>query len=158
MLGKQTRRTPGTKSGILVKGEEMMFRHEHLQPGDCISLDQYESSIPGCLPHTYGKEKKDDQYNGGTLFVDHASSGVFIQHQVSLQTGETLKAKHKFEQHAQEHGVATKEYHAVNSPFGNAEFVHSIKANNQTIKFSGVSAHHQNGVAECTIKTISSWA
>ena len=26
------------------------------------------------------------------------------------------------------------------------------------IKFSGIGAHHQNGVAECTIKTISSWA
>ena len=95
MLGKQMRHMPGTNSSALVKGTEMMLRHEHLQPGDCVSLDQYESSIPGCLPHTYGKEKKDDQYNGGTLFVDQASSMVFIQHQVSLQTEETLKAKQK---------------------------------------------------------------
>ena len=84
MLGKQTDHTPGTNSGALVKGKETMHRHEHLQPSDCISLDQYESSIPGRSPHTYGKEKKDDQYNGGTLFVDQASSMVFIQHQVSL--------------------------------------------------------------------------
>ena len=129
-----------------------------LQPGDCVSLDQYESSIPGRLPHTYGKEKKDDQYNGGTLFIDHASSMVFIQHQVSLRTGETLQAKHKFEQLAREHGVMVKSYHADNSPFGNAEFVRSIEENGQAIKFSGMGAHHQNGVAERTIKTISSWA
>ena len=73
VLGKQTRCMPGTNSGALVKGKEMKLCHEHLKPGDCVSLDQYESSIPGCLPHTYGKEKKDNQYNGGTLFVDHAS-------------------------------------------------------------------------------------
>ena len=84
MLSKQMHHTPGTNSGALVKGKEMMLRHEHLQPGNCVSLNQYESSIPGCLPHTYGKEKKGDQYYGGTLFVDHASSMVFIQHQVSL--------------------------------------------------------------------------
>ena len=158
MLGKQMRRQPGTNTGALVKGKEMMLRREHLQPGDCVSLDQYESSIPGRLPHTYGKEKKDDQYNGGTLFIDHASSMVFIQHQVSLRTGETLQAKHKFEQLAREYGVTIKAYHADNSPFGNADFVRSIEDNGQTIKFSGVGAHHQNGVAEQTIKTISSWA
>ena len=150
MLGKQMHCTPSTNSGALVKGKEMMLCCEHLQPGD--SLDQYESSIPGHLPHTYGKEKKDNQYNGGTLFVDHTSSMVFIQHQVSLRTGETLQVKHKFEQLAQEHGVTIKEYHADNSPFGNADFVHSIKDNDQMIKFSGVSAHHQNGVAECMFK------
>ena len=161
MLGKQMRRQPGTNTGALgalVKGKEMMLRREHLQPGDCVSLDQYESSIPGRLPHTYGKEKKDHQYNGGTLFIDHAYSMVFIQHQVSLRTGETLQAKHKFEQLAHEYGVTIKAYHADNSPFGNADFVRSIEDNGQAIKFSGVGAHHQNGVAERTIKTISSWA
>ena len=60
MLGKKMHHMPGTNSGTLVKGKEMMLHHEHLQPGDCVSLDQYESSIPGRLPHTYGKEKKDD--------------------------------------------------------------------------------------------------
>ena len=84
MLGKQMYHTPGTNFRALVKGKEMMLHHEHLQPGDCVSLDQYESSTPSHLPHTYGKEKKDDQYNGGTLFVNHASSMLFIQHQVSL--------------------------------------------------------------------------
>ena len=83
---------------------------------------------------------------------------VFIQHQVSLRTGETLQAKQKFEQLARGHGVTIKAYHADNSPFGNADFVCSIKDNDQAIKFSGVGAHHQNGLAECTIKTISSWA
>ena len=140
MLGKQTRRMPGTDSGTLVKGKEMMLHCEHLQPGDCVSLDQYESSIPGHLPHTYVKGKKDYQYNGGTMFIDHASSMVFTQHQVSLRMGETLHAKHKFKQLAREHGVTTKSYHANNSPFGNADFVHSIEDNDLAIKFLGIGA------------------
>ena len=83
---------------------------------------------------------------------------VFIQHQVSLRTGETLQAKLKFEQLAREHGVMVKSYHADNSPFGNADFVRSIEDNGQAIKLSGMGAHHQKGVAERTVKTISSWA
>ena len=158
MLGKQMHHMPSTNSGARVKGKEMMLRHEHLHPSDCVSLDRCKSSIPGRLPHTYGKEDKDNHYNGGTLFVDHASSMVFIQRQVSLRTGETLQAKHKFEQLAREHGVTIKEYHADNSPFGNTDLVHSIEDNDQIIKLLGVSAHDPNGVAECTIKTISSWA
>ena len=106
MLGTQMHHMQGTNSGALVKGKEMMLCCEHLQPGDCVSLGQYESSIPGHLPHTYGKEKKDDQYNGRTLFVDHASSMVFIQHQVSLRTGETLQAKHKFDKVYMKGGLA----------------------------------------------------
>ena len=66
------------------------------------------------------------------------------------------QAKHKFEQLAREHGVTVKSYHAANSPFSNADFVRSIEDNGQAIKFSVMGAHNQNGVAERTIKTISS--
>jgi hypothetical protein len=45
-----------------------------------------------------GKELKKDQYTGGTIFVDHASSMVFIQNQVSLQSSSTVQSKHRFEQ------------------------------------------------------------
>ena len=56
----------------------MMIKREHLSPGDCVSLDQYESSIRGRLPpQTKGKECTDEQYTGGTLFVDHASGMIF---------------------------------------------------------------------------------
>ena len=41
MLGKQMHRRPGTNTGALVKGKEMMLRRYHLQPGDCVSLNQY---------------------------------------------------------------------------------------------------------------------
>ena len=65
-------------------GKDSMLKREHLQPGDCVSIDQYESTIRGRLPHTYGKERTEEQYRGGTLFVDHASGMIFLVNQMSL--------------------------------------------------------------------------
>ena len=65
-----------------------------VQPGDCVSLDQYESSYLGHLPHTKGKEKKRDKFVGGTIGVDHARSMIVVlQHQSSLRTGNMLEFK-----------------------------------------------------------------
>jgi hypothetical protein len=61
-----------------------------------VSIDQYVSSIPGRLPHTKGKESPKDKFNGGTIFVDHASAYIHLTHQVSLHVGEMLRAKHSF--------------------------------------------------------------
>ena len=95
---------------------------------------------------------------GGTIFVDHVSQYVAIVHQISLKVGETLKSKHKFEQIMREHGVKVKSHRVDNVPFGNKLFREDVEANNQTIDFSGVGAHHQNGVAECAIGTITRFA
>jgi transposase InsO family protein len=45
--------------------------------------------------------------------------------------------------------------HADNGVFTSAEFRDDMKRKGQQIRFSGVGAHHQNGIAERTIKTIS---
>ena len=158
MLGKQARRTPTLSIGHHLPNKDLLLKTNHLNPGDCVSLDQYQSSIPGRLEHTYGKEKKDERYTGGTIFVDHASGLMYLQHQVSLRVGETLKAKYAFEQMARDFSVSIKKYHADNMPFGNGDFVRSVEDSGQSIKFSGVGAHHQNGVAERAIQTVSSWA
>ncbi len=49
----------------------MLLKRGHVHPGDCISTDHYISSVPGRLPHTFGREKHG--YTCGSLFVDHAS-------------------------------------------------------------------------------------
>jgi hypothetical protein len=52
----------------------MQIRSGDLRPRQCVSVDQYVSSVPGRLPNTMGKESSKLKYNGGTMFVDHASS------------------------------------------------------------------------------------
>ena len=92
------------------------------------------------------------------MFVDHASGYIFVHNQISLRTGETLQGKQAFEAFARQHGVTVKSYHADNAPFNSEGFQNDLRLKNQAIKFSGVGAHHQNGVAENAIKTVTGWA
>jgi hypothetical protein len=156
-LGKQTRTTPD--QGV-TRGQppQMAIRKEDLEPGMKVSCDQYITSVPGRLPDTYGKENVKQQYRGGTIFYDHASGAMFIRNQVSLRAGETVRAKRAFEQFAKQNGVKVKSYRADNLPFNSKEFRDDLALHDQTIDFSGVGAHHQNGVAERSIQTVTQWA
>ena len=138
--------------------DKMVIRKGDLVPGSAVSIDQCVSTTLGRLPHTKGRESDNDKYHGGTIIVDHASQFIFIHNQVSLNVGETLKAKITFEQFAESHGHKVKHYRADNAPFGAKDFRTNIELNNQTIDYSGVGAHHQNGVAERAILTITQWA
>jgi transposase InsO family protein len=131
---------------------------EDLKPGDHVSLDQYVSSVPGRLAHTYGKEKKLDKLTGGTIFVDNTTGHVFIYNQVSASASETLIGKKKYERLALDSGVSVQTYHADNDIFATKAFRAHCDYKGQELEFSGVGAHHQNGVAERAIKTLSSMA
>jgi transposase InsO family protein len=67
-------------------------------------------------------------------------------------------SKRAFERDAQSMGISIKSYRADNVPFGSQEFMADLTNHNQTISFSGTGAHHQNGVAERAIGTITRWA
>lgn len=130
----------------------------HLEPGAMVSIEQYMSGCHGRLQHTKGKELKSKQYTGGTLFVDHASGYIFVHNQILLRTGEILQGKRAFEAFAEQHVVTIKNYHADNAPFNSQEFKDDLRLKGQDISFSGVGAHHQNGVAENAIWTVTGWA
>ena len=157
-LSKAHRCNPGTQIMHKVPELEMAMRRENLNPGDCILMDQYQGLTPGRLPHTYGKEPSSSKYIGGTVFVDHSSGYIYLHHQVSLQAGDTLQGKHAFEQFADQYVIKLKAFHADSHPFGKTEIMDDIKLQDQTISFSGVGAHFQNGVAERAIQTIISWS
>jgi hypothetical protein len=157
-LGKQHRRTPDNSSVQMKTEQEMAIRRKTMTPGECVSVDQFVATVPGRLPHTFGKEKGVDRYTGGTLFVDHASGLIYVQNQVSLKAGETLVGKHGFERFASWYTVKIAAYHADNHPFASEEFLADVEILDQRITFSGVGAHFQNGVAERNLQTITLWA
>ena len=157
LLGKQHRRTPGSTVTKAKPEMEMAICRSHLNPGDCISLDQYESTVRGRLLNTYGKEKVSSRLVGGTIAVDHASGYVFLRHQQTLRAGDTVRSIREFEKEASRSGVHFKKFHADNFPFDSAEFkAHLNDRPGQSIEqeFSGVGAHHQNGVVERAIQTV----
>ena len=132
----------------------MKLREDDLQPGEGVSMDHYESMTRGRLPFTKGKEIDSDKFRGGTIAVDHSSTKIWVEHQVSLRAGETLRSKHIIERDFYKHRYTVKRYHSDNGVFRSNEFQHDLKLHGQLIDFSGVGAHHQNGIAEKHIRDI----
>jgi hypothetical protein len=77
---------------------------------------------------------------------------------VSLRVGETLKGKNTFEKGAAQFNVKIHKLKADHLAFSSVEFKNDITNKGQEITFLGVGAHHQNGVVERAIKTITAWA
>jgi hypothetical protein len=114
------------------------------------------SSVMGRLPHTFGQDQV--RYSCGTLFVDHASGQLFNFCQYSTNANETISNKCHLESLAHQEGIMIKEYHADNSVFASNVFKGDCDSLHQQYLFSGVGAHHQNGIAERNIKTVAQWA
>ena len=157
-VAKARRRTANVKRSTPNRETTPVLRVDDLQPGDCISVDQYESSVRGRLPYTRGRERRSNRFCGGTLFYDHASSKMFVRHQVSLDASETVDAKRSVEREALAQGIYIKEYHSDNGIFSSRAFEESLVDNDQTIKKSGVGAKHQNAVAERAIGVVQNMA
>jgi hypothetical protein len=88
------------------------------------------------------------------VLVDHASCYVYLQLHHSKGGAEAKSAKHKFERIAKEIGVQNKAHRADNGIFAKREKTSSAAAQNQILTFSGVGAHHKNGIAERYICTL----
>ena len=61
-LARMTRRNPDIRpSSTPLQEHKMKLKTNDLKPGDCVLLDQYESTVRGRLQHTQGKEPEADQ-------------------------------------------------------------------------------------------------
>ena len=105
------------------------------------------------MPNTLGKEKVSSQFNGGAIFVDHATRCIFNKHQHSTTTAESILSKHAFEDYSSTHGVKIRECVADNNPFHGKDWTNDCLNQHQQRHFSGVGAHHQN-YSERQIQTI----
>jgi hypothetical protein len=122
-------------------------------PGDCVSIDQFKSPVPGFIAQRKGKPAI-SRYNAGTVFVDHISDITYVHFQKTMNAAETIEAKEAFERWSASHGVKIKHYHADNGRFAENAFMSHVAKSGQTISFCGVNAHFQNGKAERRIRTL----
>jgi hypothetical protein len=130
------------------------LKQDDLTPGNRVSIDQYESSVRGRLATSRGRESFGTKYVGGTIFCDHSSGLVQCFHQASLRASDTVISKRAFERLAKSCGVKIKSYHGDNGVFKAKEFMDTLISQDQEIRFSGVGAHHQNGIAERAIRNV----
>lgn len=148
LIGKATK-TPWRTKATYQQGRLPQVN----RPGDCISVDQLQSTTPGLIAQLRGFITK-DRYLYATIFVDHASSLGFVYLQRTSNMEETLKAKDAFEKYSLQRGVVVQHYHADNGRFADKGWIDQVRAKGQTITFCGVNAHHQNGVAEKRIRDL----
>ena len=118
-----------------------------LQPGDCVSVDQMISTVPGFVSQNTGKLTR-KRHKVATVFVDHFSRLGCAHVHTTTNADEAIEAKQAFERFAQVHGVTVKHCHADDGIFNSKEFLDHIHASKQTISFCGVGMHHQSGLAE----------
>ena len=53
-----------------------------LFPGSRVSVDHFESRVPGHLYTSHGKSHTPEKYKGGCIFVDHASGLLYVHHRL----------------------------------------------------------------------------
>ena len=82
--------------------KEMELKKGDLFPGQQVSVDHYQSAVPGRLCSSRGSHNPDKMYCGGSAFVDHDSDNVAVRHQISLSASDSIKAKLKYEMKAQD--------------------------------------------------------
>jgi hypothetical protein len=153
-FGKAKRKAIGTENKSKVPERDGSLKEGILTPGQVVSTDQFVSSVSGRRSHTFGKEQEHDMYKCGTLFVDTATTYLFVQNQVSTSSTETIRSKHAFERELRSFGIDVKEYRADLGVYKSQEFLKDLELQGQRIHFSGVGAHHQNGIAENAIRTV----
>ena len=122
-------------------------------PGACTSIDQLISAQPGLVPQVCGKLTS-FRITAATVFVDHFSDFTFVYLQQSASQEETIEAKLAYERLLRSYGFRVKAYHADNGRFMDHTFQLAVAEGDQRISFCGVGSHHQNGIVENRIRTL----
>jgi hypothetical protein len=122
-------------------------------PGQCISVDQMESSTLGFVGQLKGRLTT-RRYKYATMFIDHFSRYKYVHLQTSITSEETLEAKVAFEAHSRSLNVQILNYHADNGRFVDNAWIQDVQSKGQTISYCGVNAHWQNGIAEKNIRDL----
>ena len=154
---KAHRRTTHGKKTHVNEERDGSLKAEHLVPDAKVSVDHFESRELGRTQDSYGQASS-DKYKGGAIFCDHATGYLHVEHQLGFSAVETIRAKQSYENMAFEHGVIVQSYLTDSGTFKAKDFVQHIRDNAQQIHYCGTNAHHQNGIAERSIRTVSNMA
>ena len=127
------------------------------RPGDTTSIDHVISAQPGLVPRIDGRHSK-ARITAGCVFIDHASRFSYTHLQTSVDNEQTIEAKLGYERYAKSFGVTLKAFHSDNGVFAEKAFLDQLDDAGQSITFCAVGAHHQNGLVEREIRTLTEGA
>ena len=145
------------------KQTKCQWRHRHAdnwadackpsKPGEVVSVDQMISPTGGLIAQMSGN-LTEARHKVAAVFVDQCSGCGCVHLQKSSSADETLEAKAAFEQKAQEAGITVRHCHADNGVFAANAWRASCFDAGQGLSFAGANVHHQNGKAECHIRSL----
>jgi hypothetical protein len=156
-LAKEKRIAKGAETKPKNPERDGVLKVDHLSPELRVSVDHFECRQRGRTCHSYGKSTS-KKYVGGCIFVDHASSYMHVEHQFGFSAVETIRAKQAYERKCMDNGIFVEDYLTDSGAFKANAFVKNINETHQLIRFCGTNAHHQNGVSERAIQSISNMA
>ena len=130
-----------------------IYKQDIRKPGECVSVDQLESSVAGLIGQMKGILTK-QRYTVATIFVDHATRLGFPYLQKGTSSEETVAGKTAFEAYASTYGVKIQHYHCDNGRFADNLWREAVDEADQTMSYSGVGASFQNGIAEKRIRDL----
>ena len=122
-------------------------------PGQLVSVDQLVSPTPGLIAQMTGILTT-KRYKYATVYVDQFSRLGYVHLQRSSEAEETVQGKLAFERYMQSIGVSVQGYQADNGIFRANKWQAACREKNQSLSFTGVNAHHQNGHAERRIREL----
>eukprot|EP00957_Ditylum_brightwellii_P112195 8553924-Ditylum_brightwellii.AAC.1 len=100
------KKTPSKATRLEHRSEkETKIKKDNLFPGQHLSVDHFQSSVPGKTYSSRESYHPETMYNGGAIFVDHASGKIFAFYQESLSASDSIKSMLKLEREASESGV-----------------------------------------------------
>ena len=154
-LGKARRRPDEVHLDRVRSDRDGGLKKEVLRVGSKVATDQFVSSVKERRFDSKGKESDSQKFVGGTIFVDISSGFIQAYPQTSLCASETVLRKKRFERSLSNFGHTIYQFLGDNGVYRSQEFQNEPKNCGQSIEFCGVGAHHQNGVAERAIRTVS---
>ena len=121
-------------------------------------MDHVISAQPGLVPRMDSKHTK-ERITAGCVFFDHVSNHSYTHLQTRVDNDQTIQAKRAYERFVASHGVTLKRFHADNGIFAEKGFRDEINDTpGHTITYCAVGAHHQNGIVERHIGTLTNGA
>jgi Reverse transcriptase (RNA-dependent DNA polymerase) len=159
MYGKQVLRHSPGRYNVTDPEREGALKHNDVLPGAKISVDHFVCGTKGRLFSGRGKTSAEQMFTGGCVFVDHCSGYIHVEFQSHLNSHETLRAKQRYEQVCNVNGVFPRSYVSDGgTAYTSEEFNNHLSEFRQNHALAAPGAHHHNGVAERSIRTITTLA
>ncbi len=97
-LARAKKRNPEVIKQKAIKEKEGILAADQYMPGDFVSMDQFVVKTSGWLPTGFGREGPPNMYHGGTILNDAETGIIWVENQVSMDSGDTIMSKDCFEE------------------------------------------------------------